>query len=189
MSVLAPLGLLVRSVRVGIDWRLGHFALAISQGEAILDLVEEYKRNKPKSRTCHRVLIDFYTLLTRAYLHMGNIDEAMGVVIRAKRFLGRDYLADLVGVDAKTAQLVRAGLSAGRLLDGEGLATLFVKSPPVKNSKANSSKNSQADKVEGASKTAPTLDTDKDNTPKSRQGNVLPFPKMTQGENSPEEST
>ena len=48
VSVLAPLGLLVRSVRVGIDWRLGHFALAISQGEAILDLVEEYKRNKPK---------------------------------------------------------------------------------------------------------------------------------------------
>ena len=56
----------------------------------------------------------------------------MSTVMRAKENLGRDYLADLVGVDAKTAQLVRAGLSTGRLLEGEGLTTLFVKSKPKK---------------------------------------------------------
>ena len=56
--VLAPLGLLVRGVRVGIDWRLGNFSLAISQGEAILVIVEEHRLKKQKSKTVKRVLID-----------------------------------------------------------------------------------------------------------------------------------
>lgn len=133
VSVLAPLGLLVRAVRAGIDWRLGHFSLATSQAESIIAIIEEHRINKRAKRATNRVLIDFYTLLTRAYLHMGHIDEAMVVVIRSKKVLGKDYLADLIGVDAKTAQLVRAGLSAGKLLEGEGLATLFVKTPaPMK---------------------------------------------------------
>lgn len=166
ISVLAPLGLLVRAVRVGIDWRLGHFSLAVSQGESIVRLIEEYKRTKPHSRAAKRVLIDFYTLLTRAYLHMGHIDNAMSVVIRAKRILGKDYLSDLVGVDAKTAQLVRAGLSAGKLLEGEGLATLFVKSDK-KPAASNAPKKTSANHIErqGASK-----------APKS---NIIQFPQKS----------
>lgn len=141
VSVLAPLGLLVRSVRAGVDWRLGHFALATSQVESIIALVEEHRLSKRNSRASNRVLIDFYTLLTRAYLHMGDIDEAMAVVMRAKKSLGKDYLADLVGVDAKTAQLVRAGISAGKLLGGDGLATLFVKSTTDPSSQVSHPKN------------------------------------------------
>ena len=73
--------------------------------------------------------------MLRAYMHTGRIDEAMSTVMRAKENLGRDYLADLVGVDAKTAQLVRAGLSAGRLFEGEKPMNLFVKSHPKKTPK------------------------------------------------------
>ena len=160
--VLAPLGLLVRGVRVGIDWRLGNFSLAISQGEAILVIVEEHRLKKQKSKTVKRVLIDLYTMLTRAYMHTGRIDEAMSTVMRAKENLGRDYLADLVGVDAKTAQLVRAGLSAGRLLEGEGLTTLFVKSKPKKTPKIK-------DNDENRSVITET-------SQESRPSNVIPFP-------------
>ncbi|MCX6123188.1 MAG: hypothetical protein NTV34_00315, partial [Proteobacteria bacterium] len=76
----------------------------------------------------HIVLEDFYTLLVRAYLHGGHIYDAMMVILRAKKQLGMDRLPALARLDAKTAHLVRAGLAAGKLLDGGGLATLFVKS-------------------------------------------------------------
>ena len=175
ISVLAPLGLLVRAVRVGIDWRLGHFSLAISQGESILRLVEEHRIKNQKSRTCKRVLIDFYTLLTRAHLHMGHIDDAMGVVIRAKRTLGKDYLSDLVGVDAKTAQLVRAGLSAGRMLEGDGLATLFVKSDPKPQPSIGS----------GSRQGASAEIKDEKSSSKTQKSNVLQFP-VTKPSNNPQ---
>ena len=74
------------------------------------------------------VTMVLYTVLARAYLHAGHIDDAMLVVIRAKKSMGIDRLGGLAELDAKTAHLVRAGLAAGRLLDGGGLATMFVKS-------------------------------------------------------------
>ena len=136
--VLLPQGLLARSVRTMIDWRLGNFDSAISQMESLVGSSEEYLRLKPNALTRKRVLEDLYTVMTRAYLHAGHIDDAMLVVIRAKKSLNIDRLSGLAELDSKTAHLVRAGLAAGRLLDGGGLATLFVKSnnsqfkkPPV----------------------------------------------------------
>jgi hypothetical protein len=127
VNVLAPKGLLSEAIRSAIEWRLGHFGEAIMKLENIVSRLEARAMARGKVSREHILLVDFYTLLTRCYLHMGRIDEAMVVVIRAKKLFRRDYLKELVGVDAKTAQLVRAGISAGKLLDGEGLATLFVK--------------------------------------------------------------
>jgi hypothetical protein len=134
--VLSPQGLLVRSVRTAIDWRLGNFDAAIAQLETILSLNEEYFKAHPASRSRKRVLEDLYVVLTRAYLHAGCVDDAMLVVIRAKKCMGIERLGGLAKIDAKTAHLVRAGLAAGRLLDGGGLATMFVKSAPAPESKA-----------------------------------------------------
>jgi hypothetical protein len=126
--VLVPQGLMARSIRAAIDWRLGHFDSAIAQLEGLVGSTEDYYRDRPHSRVRRRVLEDFYTALTRAYLHAGHIDDAMLVVIRAKKSMSIDRLPGLAELDAKTAHLVRAGLAAGRLLDGGGLATMFVKS-------------------------------------------------------------
>lgn len=127
MWVLLPQGLLARSIRIAIDWRLGHFDVAIVQAEALISQLEQAYKKKPESGLRRRVLFDLYSVLVRAYLHTGHIDEAMQVVIRSNKHLGVERL---VGeLDAKTAHLVRAGLAAGRLLDGGGLATMFVKTP------------------------------------------------------------
>ena len=126
--VLLPQGRMARGVRAAIDWRLGNFDSAIAQLEGLVSSNEEYFKDRPTSRARRRVLEDFYTVLARAYLHAGHIDDAMLVVIRAKKSMQIDRLAGLAELDAKTAHLVRAGLAAGRLLDGGGLATMFVKS-------------------------------------------------------------
>lgn len=127
LGVFVPMRVLARAIRVGIDWRLGHFEVAIVQAESLISAVEEYYRLRPKAAMRKRVLMDLYALLARAYMHTGRIDEAMQVVIRARKVLGVDCLIGLGELDAKTAHLVRAGLAAGRLLEGGGLATMFVK--------------------------------------------------------------
>lgn len=133
--VLLPQGLMARSVRCAIEWRLGSFDAAIAQLESLVGSTEEHFKARANSRTRRRVLEDLYTVLVRAYLHAGHIDDAMLVVIRAKKCMGVDRLPGLAELDAKTAHLVRAGLAAGRLLDGGGLAAMFVKSTPVDASK------------------------------------------------------
>lgn len=127
--VLSPLGVLSRIVRAILDWRLGNFPIAIIQTEGIVDcLVQSYlKRPTPSKR---RVLVDLYTLLTRAYLHIGQIDKAMQVILQAQKTIGAERLPGLSELDAKTAHLIRAGIAAGRLLDGGGLATMFIKADP-----------------------------------------------------------
>ena len=125
--ILSPLGLLSRFVRAAIDWRLGNFDSAVFQLEFLVLRLEVAFTRHPKSRQIRIVLEDFYTLLVRSYLHGGHIDDAMLVIIRAKKSLDCDRLPDLARLDSKTAHLVRAGLAAGRLLDGNGLATLYVR--------------------------------------------------------------
>jgi len=127
--VLSPLGLLSRFVRVAINWRLGHFDVAISDVEDVITRLEEEFKAHKKNNSRRRILGDLYTLLTRALLHVGRMDDAMLVILRAKKTINIDRLPGLSQLNSKTAHLIRAGLSAGRLLDGGGLATLFVKAP------------------------------------------------------------
>lgn len=93
----------------------------------MITILEKHYKQNLRSLSCCGVLADFYTLLSRAYMHMGYIDEAMKIIIRSKEILDIDRLGGLKDLDAKTARLVRAGIAAGRLVDGSGLATLFVK--------------------------------------------------------------
>jgi hypothetical protein len=144
--ILSPQGLLSRFVRAAIDWRLGNFDSAVFQLEFLVMRLEVAFTRHPKSRHIRIVLEDFYTLLVRSYLHGGHIDDAMLVVIRAKKSLDCDRLPDLARLDAKTAHLVRAGLAAGRLLDGNGLATLYVRSHDTNPPPGTPSKNSSSPK-------------------------------------------
>lgn len=170
--ILSPQGLLSRFMKAAIDWRLGNFDSAVFQLEFLVTRIENALGRRPTSRHTRIVLEDFYTLLVRAYLHGGHIDDAMLVVLRAKKTLDCDRLPELARLDAKTAHLVRAGLAAGRLLDGGGLATLYVKAaetPPLQQTKAkNSTKTPTISKRQGA--TAQDVNT-------TSRGNIIPFPK------------
>ena len=161
--VLIPQGLLTRAMRIAIDWRLGHFDVAIVQAEALITQLEQAYRKRPNAKLRRHVLLDLFSILARAYLHTGHIDEAMQVVIRSNKSLGVDRLIGLAELDAKTAHLVRAGLAAGRLLDGGGLATMFVKSPP-KNSDQEITPEHERNKSVPRSKV-------------KHAGKVIPFPK------------
>lgn len=182
--VLSPQGLLSRLVKAAIDWRLGNFDAAVFQMEFLCSRVESYLARNPRYHHAHTVLEDFYTLLVRAYLHGGHIDDAMTVVLRAKKHLNADRLPSLARLDAKTAHLVRAGLAAGKLLDGGGLATLFVKSTNDTSNNAGNplpSPPSRSDRAKPTT-TSPTRQGASANplTPKSAgsppEGKIIPFP-------------
>ncbi len=163
--VLVPLRALTRTVRAGVDWRVGHFSLAIVQIESIVSVVHESYEQKSTSSK-RRVLLDLYAVLTRAYMHAGDVDKAMQVILQAQKNIGVNRLPGLADLDAKTAHLIRAGIAAGRMLEGGGLATMFIKTDakgPTSQGEAsptNPSKTGQTPK-KGA---------------KSKRGQVIPFP-------------
>jgi hypothetical protein len=160
--VLVPLRALSRAVRAATDWRVGHFPLAIVQLDSIiLQVLESY--NRRPTTTKRRVLIDLYTVLTRAYLHVGDIDKAMQIILHAQKTIGVNRLTGLADLDAKTAHLIRAGIAAGRMLDGGGMATMFVKT-----------EGKQTPTVVGGTSKQPTKNSKKPT--KEKNGQVIPFP-------------
>jgi hypothetical protein len=165
--ILSSQGLLTTAIKIAIEWRLGNFGVAISQAEVLTTILEKYYKQKSRSLVRFRVLADFYTLLARAYMHMGYIDEAMKIIIQAKEVLDIDRLGGLKDLDAKTARLVRAGLAAGRLVDGSGLTALFVKTDPVRD-------DTQIDKKKGEEKSKKASAVKE----KDSSNKVIPFPRL-----------
>lgn len=182
--ILSPQGLLSRFMKAAIDWRLGNFDSAVFQLEYLVTRIENAFSRHPKSRPIRIVLEDFYTLLIRSYLHGGHIDDAMLVVLRAKKTLDCDRLPELARLDAKTAHLVRAGLAAGRLLDGGGLATLYVKAAEPVLPKGDKGQNSQKKPTTPYRQGATAQDSKTEN-----HTNIIPFPRpshQTDDDNFPE---
>jgi hypothetical protein len=163
--VLFPKGLLAKAFRFAIDWRLGNFSAAINHGEFMINELE--KDPHFSSQTHQRVLADMYAILIRSHLHIGNIDEAMCVVLKSNKILGVNKIVG--NLDAKTAHLVRAGLAAGRLLDGDGLAAMFIKANPAVDSESNLGSKKKVD---------PFLD------PKRKETKIIPFPKKMNNHDS-----
>lgn len=147
LRVLLARGMFARYVRAAVEWRLGNFGFAAAQLEGIITMLEdsitmqqhEVERESGKEpceaasgkeHTHERsamVLQDLYTLLARMYLYSGHIDGALLLIVRVRKVLGIDRLPALPELDVKTAHLVRASVAAGKLLDGNSLATLVVK--------------------------------------------------------------
>jgi len=163
--VLVPIRALSRMVRAATDWRVGHFPLAIVQIDSIiLQVLESYNAKATPSK--RRVLIDLYTVLTRAYLHVGDIDKAMQIILLAQKSIGVNRLTGLADLDAKTAHLIRAGIAAGRMLEGGGMATMFVKTD----------KNGAAPIDSKLSKTQTDEKNDNKKGSKEKVGQIIPFP-------------
>ncbi len=127
--VLAPLGLLTTGIRTVIDSRLGYHDRVVAQLEGMIAHLEKVrKRSKSRAPQCKLVLIELYTAMVRAYMQTGHMDDAMLVIIRAYNSLGVKRLRGLGELDIRTAHIVRAGISAGRLLDDGGMAAMLVRS-------------------------------------------------------------
>ena len=173
LRVFIPMGLMTKAIRVAIDWRLGQFDAAIAQAEDMVSIVENDFLENSQSQVRRKVLADLYTILARAYMHTGHIDEAMHVILRAKKSLGTDRLVGLVELDAKTAHLVRAGLAAGRLLDGGGLATMFIKT----DSKSDQFNNDQH-KNHSSKQTKETDEKNNKQQSKDQGAKIIPFPHL-----------
>ena len=171
--VLVPLRSLSRTVRAASDWRVGNFSLAIVQLESIILAVQETYKEKP-TMAKRRVLVDLYTVLTRSYLHVGDIDKGMQVILQVQKHVGVDRLPGLSDLDAKTAHLIRAGIAAGRLLEGGGLATMFIKSDGKSASPPSNSTLPETNKKTSHEKNSPIDNRKKEIKNKSAQ--IIPFP-------------
>ena len=159
LRVLLARGLFARFVRAAVEWRLGNFSCAVLQLESVVTALEKTMTVQLRQTVQGKVLSDLYTLLARMYLYGGHIDAALLLIMRVHKVLGIDRLPGLPELDAKTAHLVRASIAAGRLLDGNGLATLVVKTA-VFDPNVGKSKQTPADK-----RTAPR-----------GKAKVIPFP-------------
>ncbi len=62
----------------------------------------------------------------RCHLLGGAIEEAMQTLVRARNSLGIERLSAFPEIEFKSAQLVKAGLAAGRLMDGSGLSAFLI---------------------------------------------------------------
>ncbi|MEZ4743443.1 MAG: hypothetical protein R3B45_13525 [Bdellovibrionota bacterium] len=176
--VLLPLGLMSKFVRGALHWRLGAFDAAINEVEVMVVDLEGQLNSFHNHKAVRRVLEDLYTLLARAYLHLGRIDEAMLVVLRAKKHLSIERLPGLSQLNTKTAHLIRAGLSAGKLLDGGGLATLFVKAPASESS-SEASRKKRTPVRKGASAVHKGVDKAADGSERKSGAKIIPFPPPT----------
>ena len=127
LRVLLARGMFARFVRVAVEWRLGNFGFAVSQLERVVTTLENSLTVQQPHERSEMVLQDLYTLLARLYLYSGHIDGALLLIVRVRKVLGIDRLPALPELDVNTVHLVRASIAAGKLLDGNSLATLVVK--------------------------------------------------------------
>jgi tetratricopeptide (TPR) repeat protein len=130
MLKLFPRGLGALVLRSQFAYTLGNYdrAGAILFG-VIKSLEEEIKESEPKMVSLRELLAHLYGTLVRIYLQNGRLDDAAHALIRACKSLGVDYLPDLQRLDLRTAQIIKAGMAAARLLDEGGFATLTVDRP------------------------------------------------------------
>lgn len=171
LRMLLAQGMFTRFVRVAVEWRLGNFGFAVSQLENVVTTLEnsvavqqreeavaqgekpndqheqqEESLSKEQSHARSKMLLqELYTLLARMYLHSGHIEGVLLLILRVHKVLGLDRLPVLPELDVKTAHLIRASMAAGKLLDGNSLAMLVVKTTLLE-PQYGRSKRSQQDK-------------------------------------------
>ncbi|NRA64606.1 MAG: hypothetical protein HRU19_08995 [Pseudobacteriovorax sp.] len=164
---MLPRGLIAPYARALVDYRLGNYEKAANLIDQMTTVVEDINREKMGVMVT-RILCDFYCFLFKLHLLNGNIEDAAITVIRAKEELGLERLPTSLHFDAKVAQVVRAGIAAGKLLDEGGLATLLVRQGQDPEVKKSTDKPSLKNRRDGFKV--------KRNV-KRDSGKVIPFPK------------
>jgi hypothetical protein len=136
IKVLTPQGLLSSFVRAMIDRQLGQADRAVAAFESIIGSLEDnMTEGKRLPRPLVFVLTELYAKLARIHLYYGHIDDAALAVIRASRSLGVERIKGVPDFDVRIAQIVRAGIAAGKLLEQGALTTFMLQQPVAKTGK------------------------------------------------------
>jgi hypothetical protein len=94
----------------------------------------ELSARLPLDRITKSGLSWVYTALIQAHIQSGQIEDAAYTMAHGCQFLGVDRLPSIVDLDYRSAQIVKAAISAARMLkDGADSATLVVKPNQVDN--------------------------------------------------------
>ncbi len=130
VRILLPHGQLSSFLRGLCEMRFARLDAAIMEFECIVGVLEGvFTSEKAMKKDCRRliaVLEQLYSLLARSYLDAGHLEDAILLVLRSKTTIGLDALKGLPELNTKSAQLFRAAMRAGKLLDDGAFATLFV---------------------------------------------------------------
>ncbi len=164
LVILVPRGLLSAFLRALIDIRLDHFDRAVTVIESTIGTLEERFSDRPRRwhAEYRTVLIAVYTLLIKNLLQSGHMDDAALAMIRAARSLSLDRLPGLGEFDFKAAQILRAGLAAGKLLDQNNSTATVMLHGPIKSGLSDVSKVDAGDK--------------KSKTILKKSAKIIPFP-------------
>lgn len=84
------------------------------------------KRALMVSPDTQELIASIFSHQMRCFMLGGAIEEAMITLIRARQIIGVERLAAFPEIDFKAAHLVKAGLAAGKLIDGSGLSALLI---------------------------------------------------------------
>lgn len=126
VRLFAPFGLLTALVQTSIDWRFGRISRLITEIEGMIASFEPL-RGRVDGKFERHALMALYLRLVQAYMISGQIEDAINVVMRAHASLGIERLPGLGELNHRTAQILRAGIAASRMMESGGLAALFLK--------------------------------------------------------------
>ena len=125
-SVLSDHALVAKTMRCSVESKLGRWDRAAACLEGVIAQLEGHLANTTKKEQYEATLKMLYGLVCQDYLRGGHIDDCSQAIIRAHKSLGIEKLAELPDFDVRSAQIVKAGLAAGKLLGDSGMATLMV---------------------------------------------------------------
>ena len=130
IRLLLPFGLLAALMRAALDFRMGYLDKTIASLESMIGTAEEaFDEDEIVPVHAGRALIDLYSFLTLVHLRSGQIEEAAHALVRANRSLGVQKLSAVKDMDAKTAQIVKAGIAAGKLMEDGSIASFLFPNP------------------------------------------------------------
>jgi hypothetical protein len=92
-------------------------------------LSEKQKNELATAQDTIELMAAVFNHQMRCHLLGGCLDDAMQTLLRARTALGVERLGAFPEIDFKNAQLVKAGLAAGKLIDGSGLSALLINPP------------------------------------------------------------
>lgn len=115
--VLYSIGLLSPILRSMVALKLGLRDRGIATLESVVGSLEE--ELPPQKSQLALVLADLYSVLVKAYLSAGDLDDAALTVIRANNCIRVQHLPGIPELSVKIAHVVKAGMAAARMLDEE----------------------------------------------------------------------
>ena len=129
MRVLLANGLMSAYLRTRLDHALGNCERATS----LLDKTIQAIVDGSEYRDSHTefVIVGLFETLVSYYLGLGDIERAVSALILAQKITGLEGVQAIPDLSSQQAQIIKAGLTAGRLLEEEGFQDLVDSGKPI----------------------------------------------------------